>query len=200
MMLAESTWASVEDFATLFQYFWYRDFPMDAKKAVGAGRVDWTIHIGVVVRNIADLMGLVTRFERGGRKDAILRSTEGDEIAIEWEWGGVWGNELEKLKLHRVWSKEEDSKRLLKYAVLITYTHTYNIDRVYERVLTEWKGVPCPLLLILIDVEKSNKFFAGVKFENIQMSMFDKGECRGLRSAFAFSWRVPKTRWFRELK
>jgi len=27
-------------------------------------------------------MGLVTRFERGGRKDAVLRSIDGDEIAI----------------------------------------------------------------------------------------------------------------------
>ena len=98
-MSLNETWASPEDFATLFQYFWYRDFPID-QKATGARRVDWTIHIGIVVRNVADLMGLVTRFESGGRKDAVLRSTDGDEIAIEWEWSGVLGkaNELEKLK------------------------------------------------------------------------------------------------------
>jgi hypothetical protein len=50
-------------------------------------------------------MGLVTRFESGKRKDAVLRSAEGDEIAIEWEWGGVFGkaNELKKLKDHKVW-------------------------------------------------------------------------------------------------
>ena len=95
-MLLGSKWASPEDFATLFQYFWHRDFPID-QIATGAKRTDWTIHIGVVVRNIADLMGLVTRFERRGRKDAVLRSAGGDEIAIEWEWGGVWGNELDKL-------------------------------------------------------------------------------------------------------
>ena len=122
-MSLEEKWASLEDFATLFQYFWHRDFPMD-QRATGALRVDWTIHIGVAVRNVADLMGLVTRFERGGRKDAVLRSTAGDEIAIEWEWGGVWGNELEKLKQHKVLSKNKDNERLLKYAVLITYTHT----------------------------------------------------------------------------
>lgn len=85
-------WATPDDFATLFQYFWHRDFPMD-QVAVGARRTDWTIHIGVVVRNVADLMGLVTRFEAGKRKDAVLRSREGDEVALEWEWGGVWGNE-----------------------------------------------------------------------------------------------------------
>lgn len=37
-------WATPEDFATLFQYFWYRNFPID-QKAVGARRTDWTIHM-----------------------------------------------------------------------------------------------------------------------------------------------------------
>lgn len=188
-------WGMPEDFATLFQYFWYRDFPMD-KISVGARRVDWTIHIGVVVRNIADLMGLVTRFERGGRKDAILRSTDGDEIAIEWEWSGVLGkaNELEKLRLHQAWPKS--SKKQLKYAVLITYTHTYNIDKVYERVSREWVDASFPLLLILIDVEESPVFSSGVEFKNIQMTVFDSGGCRSLRVAPAFPWNVGSTRWY----
>jgi len=90
-------WAGPEDFAVLFQYFWHRDFPID-QRSVGARRIDWTIHIGVVVRNIADLMGLVARFECGGRKDAVFRSFDGDEIAIEWEWEGIGGNELKKLE------------------------------------------------------------------------------------------------------
>ncbi len=203
--MLKGSWASPEDFATLFQYFWYRDFPID-QKATGARRSDWTIHTGIVVRNVADLMGFVTRFESGKRKDAVLRSTEGDEIAIEWEWSGVLGekaNELEKLKCHRVWSADESKERLLKYAVLITYTHTYNIDRVYERVKAEWKEAPCPLLLILIDVEKSNKFFAGAEFENIQMSIFSEGEKverKELRFAPALPWEVAGTRWTYMLK
>jgi len=48
-------WATTGDFATLFQYFWHRDFPID-QRATGAKRTDCTIHTGVVVRNIADLM------------------------------------------------------------------------------------------------------------------------------------------------
>ena len=196
--MLEGSWASPEDFATLFQYFWYRDFPMDAKKAVGAGRVDWTIHIGVVVRNIADLMGLVTRFERGGRKDAILRSAEGDEVAIEWEWSGVWrGNELEKLKQHEVWPK---GKERLKYAVLITYTHPPNIQKVYNHVMEKWRGAKWALLLILIDLIESRKYPMGKEFKNIQMSVFYKGKCRELRSAPAFPWEVSGTRWSYELK
>ena len=197
--MLKGKWASPEDFATLFQYFWHRDFPMD-QVATGAQRVDWTIHIGVIVRNIADLMGLVTRFETGGRKDAVLRSTEGDEIAIEWEWGGVWGNELEKLKLHRVWSKNKGSERLLKYAVLITYTHTPNIENVYSHVMKNWEGARWPLLLILIDLVESKKFLSHKEFKNIQMSVFHEGKRRDLRSAPAFPWKVYGTRWSRELK
>ena len=194
--MLEERWASPEDFATLFQYFWYRDFPMDAKKATGAGRVDWTIHIGVVVRNVADLMGLVTRFERGGRKDAILRSTEGDEVAIEWEWGGVFGkaNELTKLRDHGVRPK---GKERLKYAALITYTHTPYIEKVYNHVMEEWKGARWPLLLILVDLIESKKYYMGKEFKNIQMSIFNEGEKverRELRSAPAFPWEVPGTR------
>jgi hypothetical protein len=198
--MLEEKWASIEDFATLFQYLWYRDFPMDAKKAVGAGRADWTIHIGVVVRNIADIMGLVTRFERGGRKDAILRSTDGDEIAIEWEWGGVWGNELEKLKNHKIWPENKEG---LKYAVFVTYTHarrdTPEIENVYKRVVKEWEDAKWPLLLILIDVEKSERRMRR-EFKNIQMSVFDKGERTPLRSAPAFPWEVAGTRWSYEMK
>ncbi len=190
-------WASPEDFATLFQYFWYRDFPID-QKATGAQRVDWTIHIGIVVRNIADLMGLVTRFESGGRKDAVLRSTDGDEIAIEWEWEGVWGNELEKLKLHKVWSKDKDSKRLLKYAVLITYTHPPNIEKVYSHVTEKWGGAQWPLLLMLIDLEESKIFASHKEFKHIQMSVFDRNGRRELRTAPAFPWEVNGTRWYKE--
>ena len=161
--------------------------------------MDWTIHIGIVVRNVADLIGLVTRFESGGRKDAVLRSTDGDEIAIEWEWSSVLGkaNELEKLKKHKVRPK---GKERLKYAVLITYTHTYNIDKVYERVLSEWKEAPWPLLLILIDVidVPKRKITSGKDFQNIRMCVFDKNEHRKLRIAPAFLWKVSGTRWDEE--
>ncbi|MFC1957233.1 hypothetical protein ACFLX0_00235 [Chloroflexota bacterium] len=189
--MLEGSWASPKDFATLFQYFWYRDFPID-QLATGARRSDWTIHIGVVVRNVADLMGLVTRFESGKRKDAILRSTEGDEVAIEWEWGGVWGNELEKLKGHIARPK---GKERLKYAVLITYTHTPNIQKVYNHVMERWEAARWPLLLILVDLEESKRFSSHKEFKNIQMSVFDNGKRRKLRSAPAFPWEVPSTRW-----
>jgi len=160
--------------------------------------VDWTIHIGVVVSEIANFMGLVTRFEEGGRKDAILRSTEGDEIAVEWEWNGVWrANELEKLIKHEVRPK---GKERLKYAVLITYTHPPNIQRVYDHVMEEWEGARWPLLLILIDLleKPKSQFTMHKEFQNIQMSVFSAGEKAGrtqLRSVPAFPWEIPGTSW-----
>ena len=194
-MALPANWATPDDFAMLFQYFWHRDFPIDPL-SIGARRSDWTIHIGVVVRNIADLMGVVARFESGKRKDAVLRSTAGDEVAIEWEWEGVWGNELGKLKNHRVWSKIKGTDRPLKYAVLITYTHTPNIERVYEHVMEKWQDAKWPLLLILIDLEESKKFSSGKDFKHIQMSVFEDGKQRQLRKVPAYPWKVDGTRWF----
>ncbi len=197
--LSDSTdWASPQDFATLFQYSWYRDFPIDYV-AKGGRRTDWTIHVGIVVRHVSDLMGFVTRFESGGRKDAVLRSTAGDEIAIEWEWEGVWGaNEIRKLHEHRVWNMPgQDSQRPLKYAVLVTYTHPPNIHKVLDYVSAEWNGARWPLLLILIDVEESSVYTSGKEFKYLQMFLFDaNGETTKLRRAPAFPWNVAGTRWY----
>jgi hypothetical protein len=197
--MLEEKWASPEDFATLFQYFWHRDFPMD-QRSTGARRSDWTIHTGIVVRNIADLMGFMARFESGKRKDAVLRNKEQDVIALEWEWEGARGNEIKKLKEHRLWSYDNDSQRKLQYAVFITYTTTEDIDKVYEDVSQKWGDTSWPLLLVLIDVKESKEFFSGREFRSIKMSKFYKGKHTDLRSALALPWKVPKTRWFRELK
>jgi hypothetical protein len=193
-MILNEKWATPEDFATLFQYCWYRDFPID-QLSPGARRVDWTIHIGVVVRNVADLMGFVTRFESGGRKDAVLRSRDGDEFTIEWEWGGVWGNELGKLK-----SPRKNYKKEPKCAVFITYTHTPNMGKVYSHVSKNWEGAKWPLLLILIDVidVPKSRLLAGAKFQNIQMSIFDSNGRRELRTTPAYPWKVSGTRWCTE--
>jgi hypothetical protein len=189
-------WATPEDFATLFQYFWHRDFPIDSRSSTGARRVDWTIHIGIVVRSMGDLMGLVTRFERGGRKDAVLRSRDGDEVAVEWEWDGVWGNELKKLREHRVWRPKGTSERPLKYGVLITYTHTLDIEKVYDHVKQEWKGAKWPLLLILVDLDDSKKFSSGKEFKDMHICLFDTtGRRNLLRESPAFPWNVESSRW-----
>lgn len=199
-MSVPPSWGTPEDFATLFQYVWHRDFPM-GPGALGARRVDWTIHIGVAVRTIADLMGFVTRFERGGRKDAILRSANGDEIAIEWEWDGVAGNELQKLREHDVWSfpnvAAENPDRLLRYAVLISYVRQSNIQKRRDEISCKWQGARWPLLLILVDIERrSRKYRSGREFGSLNMFLFDRaGVPQSLRKAPAYPWAIEQSRW-----
>jgi hypothetical protein len=193
-MALPEQWAMPEDFATLFQYFWHRDFPVD-QRATGAKRADWTIHIGVVIRSIADLMGLKTRFESGGRTDAVLRSWQGDEIAVEWEWEVVWGNELDKLKDRKVWGLDKPSDKKLKYAVLIAYTHTPNIQKVYTHVEEKWVGARWPLLLVLIDFEDSKKFSMRREFGNIQISLLESNVWRPLKVSPALPWKIEDAVW-----
>ncbi len=196
-MLKEK-WASPEDFATLFQYFWYRDFPISREGTIGARRVDWTKHIDKVVGDVASLMGLVTRFERR-RFDAVLRSADGDEVAIEWEWGGNWDKELKKLYEPRKLQNKE--KEGLKYAVLIIYTD--NIENSCKKVMEKWKDARWPLLFIQIISGKVSKriLSSGRKFSDIRMYRFDKNKPEELlRTAPAFPWEVSGTRWSYEIK
>lgn len=191
-------WASLEDFAVLFGYFWHRDFPIDPKH-LGARRADWTIHIGNVVRNIADLIGWYPRFESGGRTDAIIRNAQGqDLIALEWEWkdilrkeGEIVEDELNKLQKHSASHKET-----LLYCGLVTYTHTPNIEEVYKHVIKKWEGISCPLLLVLIDFKDDKKYWSGRIFRNIRMSKFNgKNAEKDFRILPALPWELPGTRW-----
>jgi hypothetical protein len=199
--MLEKNWASPKDFATLFQYFWHRDFPI-GEGAPGARRTDWTIHIGIIVRQIADLMGLVARFERGGRKDAVLRSSDGDEIALEWEWKTDWAKELNKLKsADNIFKNEKNQQKLLKFAVLIIYSDKGK-NEVCTDVEKKWAGAGWPLLLILLTYKKvpRKKFPSRRDFNKIQMYLIDKDKKTELRSVSACPWRVSCTRWFKEDK
>ncbi len=192
-MLIDDKWASPQDFATLFQYFWYRDFPID-QKAIGAHRADWTIHIGIVVRNIADLMGLFTRFESGGRTDAILRSKTGNEIAIEWEWKDTWPAELRKLHSREIKPDEQP----LKYSVLITYTDAQEIESFCNKVTENWQKSRWQLLVILITVRRVSKkeITTRREFKDLKMLLFNKnGHKEWERTMPALPWNVRDTRW-----
>ncbi len=190
-MAVERTWASPEDFATLFKYFWHHDFPQ-APAAPGAQRTDWTIHIGIVVRNIADLMGVYARFESGGRTDAVFRFANKDLVAIEWEWSGVLHkeNELDKLRKYKVRGID-----LLRYCVLVTYVHTPYVDAVYASVLKKWEDAKWPLLLILIDYSDSTKIASRRIFNKVNISLFDGKTQKEVDIFPALPWEVVETRF-----
>jgi len=196
--MLEKDWASPEDFAALFQYLWYRDFPID-EISIGAHRADWTHHIGIVVHNIANLFGFVARFETGGKTDAVLRSRDGDEIALEWEWGDVQ-SELNGLRSYRAWHPPEVSEKTIKYAVLITYESESKPRDVLKKVEEEWRKEPrppYPLLFVLVSFRdvKRKEFSSKRAFSNISMFLFGEDKPGKLRSAPAFPRKVRGTRW-----
>ena len=187
-------WSTPDDFANLFKYFWHRDFPTD-NVSVGARRADWTMHIGLVVRSIGDLMGLTTRFERGGRKDAIIRSREGDEIAVEWEWDGVRGNELGKLKNHRAWAPPQFKPKCLRFATLVSYAESSDFEASCEYVGNKWEGANCPLLLILVTYERTKKFRTRRDFKEMSFFVYGPNAVQDLGSVPAAPWNLEGTVW-----
>ena len=78
---------NARDFVTLFNRFWYRDFPLSEKHKRHGSRAEWTTHIGICARSSADLMGFFTHFEHGNRTDAVIKDNKQKDVAhIEWEW------------------------------------------------------------------------------------------------------------------
>ena len=163
--------------------------------SVGARRADWTIHIGLVVRSIGDLMGLMTRFERGGRKDAILRSREGDEIAVEWEWNGVYENELRKLKAHKPWAPVEFRPKSLRFAALVSYAESSDREASLEHVLKEWTGAGWPLLLILVTYDFTKKFQTQGDYKVMNFFVYGPNGVLDLGSIPAAPWNLDATHW-----
>jgi hypothetical protein len=208
------------DFATIFSYMWYRDFPLHPTFREQAQRADWTTHIGISVRSTADLMGLFTHFESGGRTDAILRTNQGNPIAaLEWEWNAIHQgdsavNEFEKLRA-RCGSSEF---RGLEFACLIGYARDDRVsrrrklrefDRVVDyrqlsldvRVDYQLRWAPdsdyCetdfpPLLIIIIHYceVRTERVFHWMTIDAIKDGNFTR-----LRTQRAYPWDVNDSRW-----
>jgi hypothetical protein len=186
----------LRDFATIFAQMWYRDFPLQGPSSVKAQAADWTTHIGIVVRSTADLMGLFTRFESGGRTDAILRDNKNEALALlEWESKrldrGI--NEFDKLK-----ESAKSKFRDISFACLICYTrsgasdYTNRATTVIDKWTKQWgAGLP-PLLLVVIDFQLQQKHR---QFTKMTIYWIKHGRRRTLREQPAYPWNVTGSRW-----
>jgi hypothetical protein len=176
----------LQDFATLYSYLWYRDFPVgEGGDHDVAQRADWTIHIGVVVRACADLMGLFARFESGGRTDAVLRDRREEIAAVEWEWlptGTSQANELEKLR----------ERTRGEFGVLITYADERDFDEHLRRVTAIWSDSVRPLLLLTVVFRVSAQYRI---FTKLLAHSVQNGSCKSLREQEALPWKVASSRW-----
>jgi hypothetical protein len=193
------------DFATIFAHMWYQDFPIRSLK-FKAHRADWTIHIGVTVRATSDLMGLLTRFETGGRTDAVLTDNRDRHLAlVEWEYEGLHKGDsgvTEFDKLNKSCSDQQD----LRFACLIVYrvvgptsSHAGKVKdatRTVESYTKRWTSRP-PLLLVAIEYDWQTKG-SFRNFRRITMDRIAGGEKARLRSQPAYPWKVDGSRWFSE--
>lgn len=178
----------LDDFATLFSYGWYRDFPVDARHRLSTeGAADWTIHTGVVVRACADLMGLYCVFEQGKRHDALLRDRDHRVLAaLEWEWQETTGipvDELAKLNARAY----PDAK----FMGLLTYVRQDAATTAVEEATSRWTN-NTPLLFIVVEFKERKRVFKDMALHRIERGK----KAKLLRRQPALPWEVPHSRWF----
>ncbi|WP_353231823.1 hypothetical protein [Pseudomonas helleri] len=172
------------DFITLFNCLWYRDFPVSETHAL-AGRTDWTIHLGLVVRQCATLLGARALFEQGGRTDAVIRYSDTDTLSfVEWEWTRAHTeiNEFTKLL------NKTDSA---VFQTFIGYSRVADLKVTIEQICKRWQTASKPLIAFLVTYEISGR---KRRFKELQTYMFAKGKYKKIRSQPALPWEVNRAK------
>lgn len=177
------------DFVAFFNALWYRDFPVTPRRLDIGKRALWTTHVASAVKQSADLLGLFTCFETGGKTDAVIEDAGGARWAkVEWEWYQARNEQVNELR------KLVDSVDEAKIFVFIGYSRT---DRPHheeniQRIADHWRECSKPLLAMLVTF----RFEQGRRcFGELQTHLFQNGRHRLLRTQPALPWEVSGTKW-----
>lgn len=179
------------DFITLFNAFWYRDFPLSESYKQRGSRAEWTTHIGSCVKSCADMLGYFTYFESGIRTDAIIRDNlENDIIHAEWEW---WQPHFDKVnEIKKLFSE----KRHAKFSVFFSYSRQDDgkgmHDKNLKSIQKQWKNSPYPLVVFLITFSVTKK---RRNFKELETYLVQNGKIKKVRSQPALPWEVKGSRW-----
>lgn len=174
------------DFITLFNCLWYQDFPV-VETDEGVNRANWTIHLGLVVRQCAKLLGARAYFEQGGRTDAILRFPEGQGLSnVEWEW-----TESHKEKVNEVHKLLEKSDSAA-FSTFISYSKLNNLPDALNRANEIWSEAKKPLVFFVITYELNGR---NRRFLDLQTYFFSKGKYKKVRSQPALPWEVNRSKF-----
>jgi hypothetical protein len=175
----------MKDFVSIFNCMWYRDFPAPRDEYVA--RSNWTIHIGVIIRECADLLGFHAAFESGNRTDAVIHRRGGTPVAnIEWEWIQPFRekvNEVEKLLA---------GSADVEFSVFISYADERYLSQSLEKVESIWTRAETPLILFLITFEQDGKHR---RFCELVTYLFANGGYKKLRAQPALPWEVSGSKW-----
>src|SRR5215213_4066305 len=141
----------INDFVSLFNAFWYRDFPLSENYKTLGTRAEWTTHIGIVVRSCADVLGLFTYFESGIRTDAVIKDNRRNDVAhIEWEWFQpllVKVNEVKKLYSQR---------KNAEFSAFFSYSRRDHHEENLDSIQKQWKNSTSPLVVFLVTFDFRN--------------------------------------------
>ncbi|MCK1794316.1 hypothetical protein [Pseudomonas violetae] len=177
----------INDFTTLFNALWYRDFPVVLGHIEVAKRADWTTHIASTVRQVSSLMGLFSCFESGGRTDAEIKFANKNVWAkLEWEWDEPKEQRVEELvKLARASSGADVS-------VFIGYSQVGSHQTNLEQIRSAWAYVDKPLVVLLITFECEGEWRF---FDKLQTYSCTRDVLTLIREQPALPWSVANSRW-----
>ena len=188
----------IDDFIVLFNYFWYRDFPLSEKHKTEGSPAEWNTHIASCVSSCANLMGFFTLFEQGEKTDAIIRNNKkGDVAYVEWEWNPIThvGTLKPDPKVNEV-KKLLNKKEQAIFSVFISFSRKRGHKENLETIQSQWKGSqhPYPLLVFLVTYEREKGTNNRVFYE-LETYLFQNVEKKLVRTQHALPWKVTGTRW-----
>lgn len=174
---------SAEVFGSLFAHLWYEHFPVGQTGRDGAGRADWTLHVGSTVDRAAWLMGVRCHHESGGRSDAVFKDSDDNDVAsVEWEWEYIDSPEVNELD--KLLKKEKQ-----RFVALISYCEDPRVGAAVDDVCERWTK-DLPLLLVLIHTEGYHRTFLTMTFHCIKA-----GKVLWTYQQEALPWNVLGTFW-----
>lgn len=176
------------DFICLFNCLWYQDFP--ALEGEFINRANWTIHVGLVIRECAKLMGARALFEQGGRTDAVLQYMDKKKLSyVEWEY--IQANKDTVNELDKLLVKNNDCY----FSTFISYCQSKNTHLVVEKAKNKWIKADNPLIMFLITYEQQPGKRNGRNFAELRTYFLSNGKCKCVRIQPALPWNVVQRQY-----
>lgn len=177
------------DFISLYNAFWYRDFPVVDGPIDFAKRADWTTHIATNVRQVASLMGLFSCFESGGRTDAELQHADRKVWAkMEWEWEEPRDHKPGSGEVEKLPSASDKADMF----IFIGYSQNRYLEDNLALIEKALKGLKKPLLVILVTFTKEGLWRY---YHDLHTYSVDSSGVALVRKQPALPWQVANSRW-----
>ncbi|MGL6000396.1 MAG: hypothetical protein ACRC1I_28465 [Pseudomonas proteolytica] len=173
------------DFITLFNCLWYQDFPVEVDAVTN--RAGWTIHVGVVMRQCAKLLGARAYFEQSGRTDAVLRFPDQSVLShVEWEWDEPHTKKVQEI------TKLLKQPEAAAFATFISYSTIAHLPAAIEKASSLWAEASKPLIFFIVTFEQVGP---DRHFFELQTHFFSRGKHKKIRSQPALPWQINRARF-----